>query len=183
MRRRPATGLLVLPALLALALTACGSPAEGDQVATAGGGTAGASPTVSASAVALDNAERQLKFAQCMRENGVDMPDPDPADKGRVRVGGGGEPGKAQAALEKCREFLPNGGEGRKLDPEQAERMREMAKCMRENGVPNFPDPGPDGTLKLDKGVLGGKDLNDPTFRAAQEKCEQYLPKLGGGAR
>ncbi|MFK3981802.1 hypothetical protein ACI2K4_15675 [Micromonospora sp. NPDC050397] len=182
MRRRPVVGLLALPALLALALTGCGTPTEGDQVATAGG-AGGAEPTASSSAVALDNAERQLRFAQCMRENGVDMPDPDPAEKGRVRIGAGDDPGKAQAAMEACRQFLPNGGEGRKLDPEQAEQMREMARCMRENGVPDFPDPGADGTLKIDKGLLGGKGLDDPTFRAAMEKCEQLRPKPLGSAK
>lgn len=182
MRRRPAVGLFVLPAMLALALTGCGTPAEGDQVATAGGAN-GAEPTASTSAVPVNDADRQLKFAQCMRENGVDMPDPDPAEKGRVRIGGGDDPGKAQAAMEKCRQFLPGGGEGRKLNPEQAEQMREMARCMRENGVPNFPDPGADGTLKLEKGALGGMGLNDPIFRAAMEKCEQNRPKVTGSAK
>ncbi|WP_326561689.1 hypothetical protein [Micromonospora sp. NBC_01796] len=179
MRRQPVTGLLVLPALLALALAGCGTSAEGDGVATAGG-AAGAGPTASASAAAFDDADRQLKFAQCMRENGVDMPDPDPAAPGQVRINGGSDPDKAQAAMEKCREFLPNGGEGRKLDPEQAENMRKMAQCMRENGIPDFPDPGPDGLLKIDKSLLGGKGLDDPTLKAAMEKCKQFAPKIAG---
>ena len=178
MRRRLATGLLVLPVVLALAVAGCGQPVEDDTGVATAGGAAGAEPTASASAVALDDADRQLKFAQCMRENGVDMPDPDPADQGRIRVNAGDDPEKADAAMEKCREFLPNGGKPRELDPEQVENARKMAQCMRENGVPDFPDPQADGTIKLDKNMLGGKGPDDPTIKAAMEKCEQYAPKM-----
>ena len=80
--------------------------------------------------------------------------------------------------MEKCQQFLPNGGEPRELDPEQVEQARKMAKCMRENGVPDFPDPQADGTIKLDGSMLGGKGPDDPTFKAAMEKCEQYAPKM-----
>jgi hypothetical protein len=182
MGRRLAGGLFILPAMLALAVAGCGKSEEGSGVATAGG-AAGARPTASASAASLSDDERRLKFAQCMRENGVDMPDPEPGEGGvKVRLGGDIDPAKAQAAMEKCRSYLPNGGQPRKLDPQQVENMRKLAQCMRENGVPEFPDPQPDGTMKIDASMFGGKGPDDPTFKAAMEKCQQYAPKMGGTA-
>ena len=60
-----------------------------------------------------------LAFARCMRENGVDMPDPQFENGGGiVRIGSASEkgidPGSAdfEAAHEACRHHLPGGGEG-----------------------------------------------------------------------
>ncbi|MEV4758863.1 hypothetical protein AB0J86_27720 [Micromonospora sp. NPDC049559] len=181
MRRRLASGLLVLPAMLALA-AGCGKPSGGEGVATAGGG-AGAQGSASPAAAEVSDADRQLKFAQCMRENGVEMPDPEPGEAGkgfRINLGGDVSPEKAKAAMEKCRSYMPNGGQPPKLDPEQVEKMRKYAQCMRDNGVPGFPDPQPDGTMQLDTRQLGDIKPDNPTFQAANEKCKQFSPKAGG---
>jgi hypothetical protein len=46
-----------------------------------------------------------------------------------------------------------------------------FAKCMRENGVPSFPDPGADGSFaKNDK-----DKSNPPEFTKAEEACKHYL--------
>ncbi|MGP4104709.1 hypothetical protein [Nonomuraea sp. KM90] len=46
-----------------------------------------------------------------------------------------------------------------------------FAKCMRENGVPSFPDPGTGGAfVKKDKS-------NTPEFKKAEEACKQYQPQ------
>jgi hypothetical protein len=47
------------------------------------------------------------------------------------------------------------------------------AKCMRENGVPNFPDPDQNGQVQLDPN--SGVDQESPEFRKGQEACKQYL--------
>jgi hypothetical protein len=52
---------------------------------------------------------------------------------------------------------------------------RQYAQCMRDNGVPSFPDPGPDGQFAISHGE-GGIDQDDPTFRAAAEKCRALAP-------
>ncbi|MFU8870379.1 hypothetical protein [Micromonospora sp. SL4-19] len=173
MRLRAAKTLLVLPLLLGPALAGCaGADSDGEQVATAGGNAAAASP--SASVVAVSDEDRQREFAKCMRENGMpDFPDPEPGEGGgfRVRIPAGQDRAKAQAAMEKCRSLMPNGGKPIKLDAEQVEKVRQLAKCMRENGVPDFPDPGPDGSFEI-KGNAGF-DPQSPTVRAAIEKCRQ----------
>ncbi|MFI7213784.1 hypothetical protein [Micromonospora maritima] len=171
--------MLLLPALLALALAGCGgADDDGPAVATAGGG--GAKPSASAAGATLSDSDRQLKFAQCMREQGINMPDPEAGGGPAFRFDEGTDPQKIEKAMEQCRDLLPNGGQAPQLDDQQMEQLRNMAKCMRENGVPDFPDPGADGRIQIRPGN-GGMDPNDPTMKTALEKCRQYAPQLGGG--
>ena len=57
------------------------------------------------------------------------------------------------------------------VDPVEAGRL--YAQCMRDNGVSNFPDPGPDGRFALDHDKF---NQDDPKFRAALEKCRDLAP-------
>ncbi|MFC3503294.1 hypothetical protein ACFOOK_20270 [Micromonospora krabiensis] len=170
-------GLFALPLLLALTLPACGGSDGEPAVATAGGGGAAASASPAAQ---LSDDERRLRFTECMRENGVDVPDPEPGGDRLFRFDGKTDPAKVEAAMGACRQYLPNGGEKLKLDPEQVERLRQLAACMRENGVPEFPDPQPDGGIQLRLDVV---NLKDPKVKAAMEKCRQYAPKIAEATR
>ena len=58
---------------------------------------------------------------------------------------------------------------------DNAEAVRAYAQCIRDNGVPDFPDPDPDGRVR----GPGHEQQDDPKFRAAMETCRQKLP--GGG--
>jgi hypothetical protein len=51
-----------------------------------------------------------------------------------------------------------------------------FSKCMRANGVPNFPDPQPGGGLMF---RVSPGEINSPARRHAQATCVKYLP--GGG--
>jgi hypothetical protein len=58
-----------------------------------------------------------------------------------------------------------------------------FAKCMRANGVPNFPDPNPSGDFEL--GSAGGLGPSSPAFTAAQAKCQKFMGTpcgLGGSS-
>jgi hypothetical protein len=170
---------LVLCLLLALSAAGCGGGNGDDGVATAG--SPGSKATGSAEAEGLGDQERALKFAQCMRENGVpNFPDPKANDGGGlgIDVPDGTDPQKVDAAMQKCKQYLPNGGEPPKVDPQRAEQNRKLAKCMRDNGVANFPDPGADGGIQIN-GNDPGMDINDPKFQAAQKACAQYQPSGG----
>ncbi len=184
--RRRRIGSAVAGPVLALvlgAVSACGKAAADDGVATA----SGARPSTGASADA--NADG-AKFAQCMRDNGVDIPDPDPAT-GRPQFGAGGGPNRTQAdrdafqkALQACRSLLPNGGVRRTPDAAQLEQLRAFAQCMRDNGV-DVPDPDPNGGgfgLRAGGGNgTGGPpniDRNSPTFQKAMEACRSKLPQF-----
>jgi hypothetical protein len=53
--------------------------------------------------------------------------------------------------------------------------------CMRSHGVPNLPDPGPEGGIQL--GPSSEINTNSPSFKAAQARCAKLLPHGGiGGA-
>src|SRR3984893_7910179 len=170
---------LVVCVLLAASMAGCGGSAGNDGVATAG--SPGSKATSSAGTGALSEQDRALKFAQCMRDNGVpNFPDPKFSDGGglSIDVPEGSDPQKVDAAMKTCRQYLPNGGEPPKVDPQRAEQNRKFAKCMRDNGVANFPDPGPDGGIQVN-GNDPGMNMDDPKFQAAQKACAQYLPSGG----
>lgn len=164
----------VLGLMLALGSAACSrTPTNDPQVASANNGktTASASP----SATASDDPDAPLKFSQCMRAHGITwFPDPT-AGKMSVAIPKGTDMKKMEAAQEACKQYAPNGGNAPKPSAEELQRSRDMAKCMRENGVPNFPDPNPDGSIQIDPKKLGtGPD--DPSWKKAEEACSKYVP-------
>lgn len=172
--RRLTAVLVAVPLAAAFGLAGCGGADRDDGgVATAGGG--GARPTLSAAA--LSEQERRIRFTDCLREQGLDVSDPEPGrNLPRLAPGAKVDRGKLQDALRACREFAPNGGQPWQLDPEQVERVREFARCMREHGVPEFPDPDADGRIQPGK---AGLDPQDPAVRAAFDTCREVLPNLG----
>jgi len=117
-----------------------------------------------------------------MRANGVpDFSDPDA--RGRflgLSHGGGGinqDDPTFRAAMERCRSLAPGGEHRNTGDPAYVEQMREFSKCMREHGLPDFPDPDANGQLR----GVGHERQGDPKFQAAVEACRGKLP--GGGHR
>jgi hypothetical protein len=163
--------------IVGLGLAGCGgSSDDGGQAASTGGAASNNGP-------APGGTEQQqaelLKYAQCMRENGVpDFPDP---VNGRLelrgRRGGGLDPESPQfkAAQERCKDVEPPGLAQQGQSGERQEQMLKYVRCMRENGVPNFPDPQPDGRLVIDGRALG-MNPESPTFKAAEEKCRDQAP-------
>jgi hypothetical protein len=168
--------LLAITPVFALGFAGCARPAVGPGVASANGGGAGAAASATPQA-SLDPAEQGRRFAECMRGEGIDMPDPEIGEGGKVGIrigtGGGQEPDKQKvaAAMEKCRHLMPNKGEPKPLSPEDLARAREHARCMRENGIPDFPDPQPDGGIRVQ---IPKGDME--AFEAASEKCRQFMP-------
>ncbi|MDP8967475.1 MAG: hypothetical protein M3N04_02635 [Actinomycetota bacterium] len=158
-------------ALAALTLAACGG-AGGDDAAT---------KASSAQDKALDGA---LKFARCMRAEGIDFPDPQKGANGPVRIGGAGqnpEDPRNRAAAEKCGKHLQDGGEA----PDAAQQAKfqdafvKYARCMRAAGV-DVPDPKPGaGGLLADRRDPGALDPESPKFKAADRKCHSHLAAAG----
>jgi hypothetical protein len=143
---------------------------------------AACSNNAGAGAGSVDEAEANRAYAQCIRDSGVpDFPDPDP--DGRLPFGHANrDDPKFQAANEKCRDLLPGGGEHNR-SPEDIEKSRAYAKCMRDNGLPDFPDPDADGQFPIGHGAESAIDRDDPKFQAANEKCRELLPQHAGGGR
>jgi hypothetical protein len=60
-------------------------------------------------------------------------------------------------------------------NPQQA--LIGFAKCMRSNGLPNFPDPNGSGGFAFH--ASAEMNPSSPAFKAAQAKCRKLMP--GGG--
>lgn len=167
------------PLLLALTVAGCAKQDTGNGVASAGGpASASAEPSARAS---LSPQEAALKFASCMRENGVPMEDPEVDGEGHVniKIGGPGQEvdrAKMEAAQKTCEQYAPFGeGANGRPDPQMEENAREMAQCMRDNGVENFPDPD-GGRITIDGSIAG-----DPDFEKAQQTCSKLMPGMVKG--
>jgi hypothetical protein len=170
---RKATGAVLLVVLIGL-VAGCGSRSNGSGVASAAGAKdakATASPTPS-----LDPEEQRRLFTQCMRDHGVDVPDPDAG--GGIRITSSAGPG-SEKAIEECQKYLPP-GKTDKPDPKVLEQTREFTKCMRDHGI-DLPDPDPNGAgFRVQKGS-GDSQIkpDDPAFKAAIDACKDKLPKGG----
>jgi hypothetical protein len=176
MRSRRMAQLVLLPIVLALSafsIAACGDGKGSAPGVASGGGTAAPSASAGGNAP-IDGQDAQLKFAQCMRENGVNMPDPKPGEPARV-TDTNVDQARLEAATKKCQPLLQAGGGGiDPNDPAVRDAFVKFAKCMRDHGV-DMPDPGPNGQMQIPTGVSQEK------LQAAQQQCSQYMP--GGGGR
>jgi hypothetical protein len=137
----------------------------------------------------LSPRDGMVAYAECMRDNGIEVTDPvfDAAGEvvGGLEFEGGKGAGPKDAkggefltASEACNEFLV--GADSKTDPvlreEQTEAALRFAVCMREQGLA-FPDPAPEGTtfeIEIDKESV--------EFQAAFEVCDDSLDIEGAGA-
>ena len=170
--------IAVLAAAGLFLLGGCGGSDEGNQVATAGDSDATATSEPNGAQAVVDEEDRRRQFTQCMREHGVDLPDPDPNADRRLRIEArdGIDKEEARAALEACREFLPNGGERRELSPEDLEKLRQFAQCLRDHGL-DVQDPDPNGGGIFIPKDDDGKPANDEQLQQAMEACRDLNPK------
>jgi hypothetical protein len=173
MRRRRAT-ILVPVALVVLAAIGCtddGGPDLPSANNAAPAGTTAAEPR--------SPLEHEREFIACMRGEDVDITDPIPGDtsgrsavKHELDVNGQGSNPAFQAALEVCMHLLPPPPPEEPADPQTVEQLREFAQCMRDNGVPDYPDPDDTAPAVGPVRVPGEPSL-------ALEKCRQVLAGPG----
>jgi hypothetical protein len=146
-----------------------------------------------------DDAEEQaFEFAACMREQGIDFPDPEVGADGQVTMSPG--PGvdtngsAFQDAAAACETQVASTGGPTSTSAASpapggtfsAEQMADFAECMRKQGI-DFPDPqvGDDGQVEMSPGP--GVDTNSSAFQEARAACQAELaPTIGqpsGGDR
>jgi hypothetical protein len=173
-----------------LFVAACASPAG---VSTLGGSNDGESPEPTAS---VDPEEAMFAFTDCMREQGIDLPDPVFYGSGEGPGGGGGvivgppaggdsrppdiDPNSEefQAAMEACSEFLEGfagPGDGPELTEEQQQAFLDFAECMRDHGI-DMPDPQiGGGGFSIEIGGGSGEDgpsTSNPGFDPMSEEFQ-----------
>ncbi|MFC4531127.1 hypothetical protein [Sphaerisporangium dianthi] len=163
---------LVFASLPVLALAGCGGQVKGTGVASADGGPSGQAAATASPTTSSD----PLKFAQCMREHGIDMKDP---VDGKIQIKvQKGQQEKMEAAQKACGNFMQGGKRMGEADPEARDAMLKYARCMREHGI-DMPDPKPGEGMFLKMPKNGGAEA-EKKLEAAQKECEPYLPGAGG---
>jgi hypothetical protein len=189
-------------------LAACGSSDDSgsgdDGVASLGSTTTSPDGDEQTTETSVDPQEAMLAYSQCMRDEGIDMPDPVFSEDG---TGGGmvisreasGEDDKGpmfdidseefQAAEEKCSPIMDEAIGSIEVDPEQQAEMREQmleyAQCMRYQGI-DFPDPefGDNGRVTMGMGQEGEPptDAEMEAMDAANEVCAKDGGPIAMGA-
>jgi hypothetical protein len=150
------TGFRYAGVLALLALAGCGGPAvEG----------ASSSPTANAQ-------DTGVKFAQCMRQHGIDMPDPKPGDRGVKITTRKGNQATMDAALQACRKYSPKMNIDPN-DPTVRDRMLKLAQCLREHGV-QVADPQPGQGIRIQV------RKPDAKTQRAVEACDKLVPRPSG---
>ena len=170
-RKRSPLGALALITAAAL-ISACGS-------------TAPATPGSSGANSITTTHEKAVKFAECMRNNGVSA-FPDPPASGELTIdgianGSSLDPSTAAfaTALSACKHLEPPGFTGGEVTAQQRLGRLKFAQCIRANGVNDFPDPV-NGQPLVDTNRIPSSATSSgmSILNAAMQKCRD----LGAGA-
>ena len=181
-RKRLPLAALGPAALIGLISAGCGSNASSDTGTASSSATAGSSGTVSSGAnKKLTARDKAVKFAECMRANGVPhFPDPDP--KGDTNFGVDVSREVWLKAIDACKALKPPGALSSKRTPKEQSAALRFAQCVRDNGVKDFPDPV-NGEPMIDTYKIpssnrpGGMTI----LNAATHKCGGILRSSAGG--
>lgn len=188
--------IAAMAAIAAIGIAGCGGKSS-PQVASLGKTGTGAATTTT---LPKGNPTQLLdEWASCMRKNG----DPDQTDptidanktihitypssyqNGGPPRGGGGASGQAGPTVGPCGAYLTAASTalrgGAPLPKPDPAKLEKYSRCMRANGIPDFPDPSGEG---FSMSVQPGSDLNpnNPTFQKASKLCAKQagVPGLGG---
>ncbi len=182
-------GSLLAGVLLAvLVASGCGGSSDAPDVATlrgtdqaaaarqlerAAGGTAGEAK--------LSPEQAILRFTKCLRDNGVDAPDPEVDSAGNLRLdfGAGADIDPDDPAVvrarEECRPFA--NAIIQSFSPDDIVALRDTlvdyAACLRRNDF-DVPDPN----FLSSEGPFPDIDPKDPKFIRANQRCEQVLARI-----
>jgi hypothetical protein len=151
---RHATALAAISC--ALVLAACGSPSKPD-AATSNGHALG------------------VRFAACMRDHGVPgFPDPEASAGIQVPVSLTRNPSPAfRSAMQVCHHLVPADSSPPAASASQRAAAVKLARCMREHGVPAYPDPTyQDGHLVPPSIANPAINPAAPAFGAASKACQ-----------
>ncbi len=204
-RSRRARVLALATLVSGVLVAGCGGSSPSPTTAATAGSASSSASTVAAAddtttpPTAPSGGGLALAFARCMRANGVpNFPDPSAGGGVRFSVSAGANPAAPafQAARAKCQKLLPGGGPpgpGSTTHPsaQTLGKLLTIARCMRQHGVPEFPDPRTsvpsdpldagigeitdfDGAILLFPSTM---DMQAPAYRQALAACG--APPLG----
>jgi hypothetical protein len=160
-------------AMVALISAGCSNAPAGTGASSDGGNTSAAR-------------EQAVKFAQCMRDNGVrEFPDPDASGTFTIETIANGTSIDTDSpaftrAITACKDLEPAGFTGGTRSPEQQKAALKFAQCIRDNGVKDFPDPAPDAPM-IDTNRIPSTDTPGgmTILHAAMQKCGTFARDAG----
>ena len=153
---------LAVVSIASLLMSACGSSSS--------------SPTTTAS---NSPAAAAFKYASCMRKHGVaSYPDPqvttNPGGSVAVAIAGQSGPSAAPAfrsAQKACSGILPPPSSSNGSTRPSTQVFLAFAHCLHTHGIPDFPDPNPQGRITGQMINASGVDLKAPSFMTAADAC------------
>jgi predicted small secreted protein len=164
--------------LAALALVAVLSAGCSNTLARTGTDSSGGNNTAATH-------QQAVKFAECMRANGVrEFPDPDAS--GTLTIDGIANRSSIdtnsaafQQAIAACKDLQPSGFVGHKRTAQEQENALKFAQCVRDNGVKDFPDPTPDSPLVDTNRIPSAAGNGIAALNAAMQKCRDLAANAG----
>jgi hypothetical protein len=166
--------LAPLAALAMVALIGAGCSSEPTETGNTGNADAGQ--------------KQAMKFAECMRDNGVsEFPDPDASGQltiDGVLNGSSLDPSSPawEGAMSACKDLQPPGFTGDEdVTAEEQEARLEFAECIREHGVKDFPDPA-EGEPLVNTNVIPSAATPDgmTILNAAMDTCGDLAEEAMG---
>jgi hypothetical protein len=153
--------------------------------ASGGGAAAGPSSSPTLTDAQLQPAVDEL--VRCIRDNGAPgmpdvkvengraiLPDESTVDETTKR--------NVPSALQACKSIedrlppslfdKPESEQQRSATADDVPALKAWSKCIRESGVPEWPDPKPDGSFPIDNPAI--KEGKSARIIAAWQACEQY---------
>ncbi len=167
---------LAAPIAMVAVISACGSTAP----AGTASGSSGANNTAA-------SAHEAVKFAKCMRSNGVSQ-FPDPSGSGKFtidEIANGSSLDLSTPAFKRaisaCKDLEPAGFTGSKWNPQQMDAALRFARCVRKNGVSDFPDPvNGQPLINTNRIPSTATKSGMSILNAAIQKCRSVSPVAAG---
>lgn len=154
-------------AVVLLAASACSDSDDGSGIASAGGEANAAASEDGEDIESLDEDAQALAFAECMREEGIDVPDPGPGQEGLAEAFQEAFDDHDQATIDQafsaCEDLMPQYAQEEQHDEVV---MLDLAECLREQGLEISDEPFADAH---------GPDIDQDEFQAAMEVCRDVL--------
>ena len=157
-----ACGVLVAASGL---LVGCGVGGSQPHAATSGTAVSANTPDASTEAIVV-----------CYRAHGdPGFPDPvyDPGDgEWHFAVSPNTAPASTRQA---CQHLFPSVNPSPPVPQAEFQQLVRLAECIRQHGVPTWPDPDPDGAFGLPPAL----QTKTPAYVRAASACRRYIPSEG----
>ena len=174
------TSILSLLLAIGLVTSACSGGAADGAVASLDA-DADDTQVQSVEAESIPGEEAVLAFTACLRDEGLDIDDPDIDAEGNLVAPSMHaiaaetlDIAAVHSAFDACRGFLDNVAFGMSSEDltGREDELLALAVCMRENGY-DMPDPDFSGDGHTGAGPFGDAiDTDDPDFQTAAKSCE-----------